>query len=162
MPSFRKEIMIDRRTRTGRRLVGSKVRLEPINNTMSHPPQRREFQLPALTPSCQLTPAARIRVHRCPSVANSVSFSRRPPQSRSKPHAAPSLIGVHRRLIFSAFFSATQRLGALLLAPAPHARRRISARASSSADRARSASRLSCNFFPFATASSHLIRPFFK
>ena len=43
-----------------------------------------------------------------------------------------------------------------------YARRRISARASASAVRARSASRLSCSFLPLATASSHLMRPFFR
>jgi len=43
-----------------------------------------------------------------------------------------------------------------------YARLRISARASSSAVRLRSASRLSCSFLPLASASSHLIRPFFR
>src|ERR1017187_2343125 len=52
------------------------------------------------------------------------------------------------------------------LAPGPrppaHARRRISARASSSAVFFRSLSRLSCSFLPLATASSHLIRPLLR
>ncbi len=39
---------------------------------------------------------------------------------------------------------------------------RIAARASASASRARSVSRLSCSFLPFANASSHLIFPRFK
>jgi len=59
------------------------------------------------------------------------------------------------------------RLGTIVPKSAPlaapsHALRRISARASASAVRARSASRLSCSFLPFATATSHLIRPFFR
>ena len=40
--------------------------------------------------------------------------------------------------------------------------RPIASRASASISRFRSLSRLSCSFFPFATASSHLIRPFFR
>ena len=38
----------------------------------------------------------------------------------------------------------------------------MAARASASISRLRSDSRLSCSFFPFATANSNLTRPFFK
>src|ERR1019366_2429046 len=46
--------------------------------------------------------------------------------------------------------------------PPAHARRPISARASSSAVFFRSLSRFSGSFLPLATASSHLIRPFLR